>query len=318
MTALLEVLIVAVLVAETLAIGQGAQVASVLAELRQALGGEPAFAAVKTVAIEGTRTRVVAEGQSHASAFEMAMELELPVRFVQKQVLATFNGIEIARTSGFSDGELIEKTDAPPQMGGGHMMIRMAPGGMPGGEPTPEQVASQRAGLMASARRDFARFALGMFGAGTDSVPLEFAYAGLAESPDTKAHVLAVTGPDGFDAKLFVDTASHLPLMLTWMEKEPIVMQAGRSGGGTQVVQRNTGSPQDVERVRAEMEQRMRKAEASRPVVEYRLFYADYKAFDGVRFPTRLQRMIDGAPVEEITFDKVKVNGKLDSKLFEK
>jgi hypothetical protein len=316
MSALLQVLIVAVLVAETLAIGQGSQVASVLAELRQALGGEPALAAVKTVAIEGTRTRVVAEGQSRAGAFEMAMEL--PGRFVQKQVLGSLNGVEIARTSGFSDGELIEKTDAPPQLGGGHMMIRMAPGGMPGGEPTPEQIASQRAGLMASARRDFARFALGMFGTGMDVFPLEFAYAGVAESPDTKAHVLTVTGPDGFDAKLFVDIASHLPLMLTWMDREPLVMQLGGPGGGMQVFQRGAGSPQDAERLRAEMDQRMREAAANRRVVEYRLFYADYKAFGGVRFPTRLQRMIDGAPVEEITFDKVKVNDKLDSKLFEK
>jgi hypothetical protein len=317
---LFQVLVVAVLVAETLAIGQGSQgsqVASVLAELRQALGGEQALAAVKTVAIEGTRTRVVAEGQSRGSAFEMAMEL--PGRFVQKQVLGNFNGIEITRTSGFSQGELIEKADTPPQMGGGHMVIRMASGGMVGGEPTPEQLASQQASQLASVRRDFARLALGMFGAGTEAVPLEFAYAGLAESPETKAHVLAVTGPDGFEAKLFVDTTSHLPLMLSWMDKEPVVMQVGGPGtGGLQVFQRGGGSPQDAERVRAGMEQRMREAEANRRVVEYRLFYADYKVFDGVRFPTRLQRMIDGSPVEETAFEKVKVNGKLDPKIFEK
>ena len=129
--------------------------------------------------------------------------------------------------------------------------------------------------------------------------------------------MLAVTGPDGFDAKLFVDTVSHLPLMLTWMDREPLVMRVG-GPGGAQVLHRGAGSTQDPERMRAEMEERMREAEASRRVVEYRLFYADYKAFGGVRFPTRLQRMIDGSPVEEVVFEKVKINSKLDSKLFEK
>ena len=76
-------------------------------------------------------------------------------------------------------------------------------------------------------------------------MPLEFKYAGQAEAPDGKADVLEVQGPDGFTAKLFVDGKTHLPLMLTWMDKEPLVMTMGArwpwrrqrfSGGSVQVV----------------------------------------------------------------------------------
>ena len=62
------------------------------------------------------------------------------------------------------------------------------------------------------------------------------------------------------------------------------------------------------------MEQRMKEAEANRRTVEYRIFYGDYKAFAGVQMPTRIQRMIDGQPVEELSLEKIKVNQKIDPK----
>jgi hypothetical protein len=189
---------------------------------------------------------------------------------------------------------------------------------MAGGEATPEQLEAQRTMTMASNKREFARLVLGMFGQGFAIFPLEFKYAGTAESPDGSAHVLDVRGEDGFQARMFIDTGSHLPLMLSWTDKEPLVMNmgSGGAGGGVQMIQRS-GQGMDPAQLQREMAERMREAEANRKVVEYRIFYTDYKAFDGVRFPTRIQRMIDGNPVEEIAFDKVRVNGKLDAKLFE-
>ncbi|HUF47681.1 MAG TPA: hypothetical protein VMM93_07680 [Vicinamibacterales bacterium] len=305
MSGLFKVLMVAVMVAETLALGQGSDVARILSDVRQALGGEATLASVKTVMIEGTRTRVMNE-QSRSSAFEMAMEL--PSKFVRKEVAGSFNGIELTRATGFNGGELIERADAPLQMGHGVTVMRMG-GPAPA---TPADAEAQRATQLAGARKDFARFTLGMFATGFEIFPLEFAYAGTAESGDTKAHVLTVTGPDQFEARLFVDSASHLPLMLTWMDREPLTMQAG---GGPQVF-RGGGSPADIEKMREQMQQQMREAEANRRTVEYRMFYADYKVFNGIKLPTRLQRMIDGNAAEELSFDKVRINGTLDAKLF--
>ena len=320
MSGLVQVLVVAVMVLETLAIGQGSDVAKVLGELRAALGGE-AISSVKTVWIEGMRTRIVSEGQApRPTRFEMA--IELPARVARTEVIGNFNGMDLTRTTGFDGSDLIERTDAPPQAGGGgRMVIQMRPGGMVGGEATPEALEAQRASQLAAARRDFARLALGMVGTTFDAVPVDFAYGGTAESPDTVAEVLTVTGSDGFDGRLYVDATSHLPLMLTWMDKEPLVMMAGGpgGGGGVQVVRRGEGgsmTEQDLARMRQEMEQRMRDAEANRRVVEFRVFYADYKPFGAVKLPTRLQRMIDGNPVEELVIETVRINEPIDPAFF--
>lgn len=318
MTGLWQTLVVAVLVLETLAIGaQSPDVAKVLADVRAALGGS-ALAGVKTLVVEGTRARLAPDGPAETSPFQMAMEL--PFRFARKDVVGNVNDVDITRTSGFNGDEVIERADMPPGMAGGGrsmMVMRMGPGGMAGGEATPEERAAQRVSALLAARRDFARLALGMFGAGPEVYPLEFAYAGTAESPDATAHVLAVTSRDGFEARLYVHSTTHLPLMITWMDREPLMVTAGGPGrGGGQMAMRGA-SPEEAQRMRAEMEQRMREAEANRRTVEYRLFYADYKTIDGVKVPTRLQRMIDGSPVDELRFDTIVVNGPVDAKMFE-
>jgi hypothetical protein len=185
---------------------------------------------------------------------------------------------------------------------------------------TPEQVATQRQSLLASNKRDFARLTLGMFATGPAVFPLEFAYGGEAEAPDGKAHVIDVKGPDGFVARLFVDMKTHLPLMLSWMDKEPMRMTIG-PGGAVASAHGLPGAhqptPPQVSTDAREIERTMKEAEANRRTVEYRIFYADYKAFDGVRMPTRIQRMVDGQAFEELSLEKIKVNPKLDAKKFE-
>jgi hypothetical protein len=196
---------------------------------------------------------------------------------------------------------------------------------------TPEQQDRERAEALTARRHEFARLSLGMLAASTPAFPVEFAYVGEAESPDGKADVLDVTGEGGFAVRLFVDQKSHLPLMLSWMDREPLTMVAGggpgvmtmsaggghaTTGSGGRASAVGSGSPEDVAKMRADMDARMKEADAKRRVVEYRLFYSDYKAFDGVKVPTRIQQMIDGQPTEELQFEKIKVNGTIDPKRF--
>lgn len=311
-----SVLLVA-LAAQAVIIGQGSEVSRVLAGVRAALGGEEKLAAVRTVAVEGRTTRSRADGSSSATDFEWYMEL--PDKFVRQDVFAQLGPTQLTRRAGFNGGEVIEEMDAPPSMGGNVMIMR--PGGpTPGGQATPEQVEAQKRATLLANRRDFTRLALGMFGTAFPVYPVEFAYGGQAESPDGKADILDVKHPDGFTARLFVDATSHLPLMLTWMDKEPLRMQmGGRPGGAGNVQVMGGGHGQaapDPERLRQEMEQRMKEAEASRKTVEYRIFYAEYRNVNGVRLPSRIQRMVDGVPSEEHSLDEIKVNGKIDAGKF--
>lgn len=312
--------LVGVLTIQTLVIAQQGDVARVLAAAREALGGEATLAGVRTLVIEGTRSRSTQQGTSRESRFDMAFGL--PDRFMRRDVMASINGMDITRATGFNGSQVIEKVDSPPNMGG-HMIFRAPGGGAMTDELTPEEQAAARERQLAANRRDFARLTLGMFAASQPAFPVEFGWVGVAESPDGNADVLDVSGADGFTARLFIDQQSHLPLMLTWMDKEPLTMVAGAGpggGGGSGVVQMSRGaatSAADMEKMREDMARQLAEAEANRRVVEHRMFYADYKAFDGVRLPTRIQWMVDGQPVEEIALDKVQVNVNIDPKTFD-
>jgi hypothetical protein len=316
--------LMAIVGGSTLTGQEGDEAARVLAGAREALGGEARLAAVRSVRVEGTRTRPADDGTSRATDFEVA--LALPDKFVKKEGMAGVAGMMLSRTTGFNGDGLIEEMETPQHMGG-VMVFRAGSGGSGTETSAEDQEAARRATLLAN-RQEFARLMLGMFAASFDVHPVRFAYVGVAESPDGTADVLDVTGPDDFAVRLFVDRQTHLPLMLSWMDKEPlsmvegagpgIVMNRPGGGGGRGGVQtRRAGSPEELEKMRADMDVRVREAEARRRVVEYRLFYADYRSVDGVKLPTRLQRMIDGRPTEELAFEKVEVNVDIDPKTFD-
>ncbi len=327
MKRVLNFVVIVGLASQALVIGQGQDAARVLALVRGALGGEKKLSEVKTLAATGRSTKVNGDTSSAATDYEMAMEL--PDKFMKKEVLAMFGSSVIARTSGFNDGAVIDSVDRPPMMGGGQMIIRTTgPGTAPAGAtPTPEQEEAARRNQLQAAHEEFARLSLGMFAQSFPAFPLEFSYIGQAESPDGKADVIGVAGADNFAAKLFVDSQSHLPLMLSWMAKEPLVMSGGPArsgGGGSTVVQFGGGggasqqmTPEQRDQMLKDMEERMKEAQARLRTVEYRVYYGDYQDVSGVKLPFKLQRSIDGKPTEEIAFDKIKINGKIDPKKFE-
>jgi len=318
------------LAAEALVVGQGQDASKVLSLVHEALGGDKKIAAVKTLAVTGRSAKVNGDSTAPATDFEIAMEL--PDKYMKKEVVATIGSNTIARTTGFNGDGLIEAMDTPPSVGGGGMMVMRfgGPGGAaPGAQPTPEQAAEMRKGALQAAHADFARLTLGMFASSFSAFPLEFSYAGQAEAPDGKADVIGIKGDDNFQARLFVDSTSHLPLMLTWMAKEPLMMNVGGpgrgpGGAGANVVQFGSGAggtqqmtPEQRDQMMKDMQERMKDAEANRRTVEYRVYYGDYQDVSGVKLPFKLQRSIDGKPTEEMTIEKIKVNQKIDPKKFE-
>jgi hypothetical protein len=107
--------------------------------------------------------------------------------------------------------------------------------------------------------------------------------------------------------------------MLSWMDKEPLVMRQTPGGGNMRVMTSDDGhraTPEEIERTRKAAEQQMREAEAKRRTVEYRLFYGEYRAVNGVRLPSKIQRMVDGLPTEELALDNIKINGTLPGETF--
>jgi len=300
---------------------QGGDATKVMADMRKALGGEQKLAAVKSLSATGKSQRAMGE-TSMGGEYELMVEW--PDKFYTRQVVAQLPMGNIVSKMGFNGDALIQDTEQPQMPGGGMMQIRM------GGAPlnaTPEQKAEGARKQVASSKQDLARMALGMFGAAVGNYPIEFTYGGTAEAPDGKADVINVKGPDEFAGKLFVDQKSHLPLMFTWMAKEPMVMNAsagGRAGGGVQDLTFGGGAgggqaptPEEREKAMADMDARLKEAEANRKTVEFRMFYGDFQSVDGVQLPHHFQQAIAGNPSNEVTIEKYKINAKIDPKKFE-
>jgi hypothetical protein len=143
-------------------------------------------------------------------------------------------------------------------------------------------------------REEFARLMLGAFAAAPLAFPLKFAYAAEAEAPEGKADVLDVSGPANFSARFVVQRETHMPVMLVWQAAAP----AGRGAPGA-----GPGGP----------------GRGATPAsAEHRLYYADYRAvIGGVKWPFRIRHAVGGATIEEMTFDRVSINVKIDPKKFE-
>ena len=296
-------------------LGQGPEASKILANVRQALGGDT-LATLQTLTIVGRSARPGPDGTVER---EFEMNVQLPDKFLRRDILMAMSNMSVYRLSGFNgpDG-LIDEIDQPPQFGHGGARAGHGAGTGSGAASvdamTPEQKEARRVAALLANKKEYARLALGLFAAAPAVYPLEFTYAGQAESADGTAHVIDVKGEGEFAARLFVDTKTHLPLMLSWMDKEPIVTAADghggadSHGGGVQSQGGHGG--------RVPPEAHAKEAEANRRVVEFRLFYRDHKPVAGVKLPHSLQSMVDGRVTEELTFDRFLVNQKIDESRF--
>ena len=156
-------------------------------------------------------------------------------------------------------------------------------------------------------KQDFARLMLGLFAGSFRSFPLTFTYAGIAEAPQGQADVLDVKGPADFAAQFFVSKTTHLPIMVSWRAPAAGPPRGGPPSGPVpppSPAAPARGSPANP-------------AGGQNPPVETRLYFADYRDVDGLIWPFRIRRAIGADTVEETTFDRFRVNARIDPKKFE-
>jgi hypothetical protein len=161
---------------------------------------------------------------------------------------------------------------------------------------------------VAVAKQDFARLMLGMFAGSSSGFPLTFDYVAQAEAPEGKADVLDVKGPANFTARLFVNAQTHLPIMVSWRAQAPPARGGGppaRGGAGGAPPAPGAGGP-------------AASPQGTPPApVENRLYFADYRDVDGLKLPFRLRRAVGSETIEETTFDRFRINARVDPRRFE-
>lgn len=293
-------LIVATLlsVATAATVAQDAKVTEILAATRKAIGDKK-LDTLKTFSVQASAQRNFGNFQSQA---EVELLLEMPDKYVKSETSSSMANMTMS--TGFNGDRAIMPAGVRALPGGG-MVIAMGPGAAahagPSEKPTPEQVEQMNASSLRNYRHEVSRLMLGWFGTPHPSLKAHYAYVGEAESPDGKAYVIDVKDDDGFAARLFIDQNSKLPLMVTYQGRQRQVVTSGMPAGTTR---------EQTEKNVASM--------VAQPsaLVEYSIFFDDWREVDGINFPHVIRRASKGATDEEWAISKVKVNPKLDAKMF--
>ena len=308
-----------------------AKAAAVIADLRKALGGEQKIAALKGLSLRADYRREMGAvgpgggggqmivmmgpgggGGAPQMSGKIEIDLELPERYLRADIGS--GPISMTRTEGFEGTRPFN--DVAANSPGMRIMTDN-----PNADPARAKAALRRYNA------ELARMMLGVVGTTQAGFPVTYAYGGVAESPDGKAHIVDVSGPEEFKARLYIDTESNLPLMLTYMDAEPRMItrtmtrdggpapgghgapQVGAGGGANVQVPRAGQAPELTPEQRAEIEKARRDAEAA-PVkmVEYRLYFSDYRKVDGLSLPHRMARGTGGKTTEEWDVTSYRVN----------
>jgi hypothetical protein len=265
--------------------------ASVLAEARAALGLRQARSL--RLRAEVRRAMPAPDGTAGEMSGEVRVEALVPGRYRRVESLSPFPGAPPFPITFGLDAESAW-THAPAHHGGGGAVVmRMRPAGG----------AADEGALRRRLRGDYARLALATLLAVDAAAPLSVRHVAVAEAPEGQADVLEVTGPDGFTTRLFVDTATRRPLMLTYRERRPRMIVRRMDGPGTgapRPPQTPLAPPEDV------------------PEEEATLHLDDFRKVGDTLLPHRLAWSYDGQPAEEWTVREWALDPALDPAAFRK
>jgi hypothetical protein len=272
----------------------------------------------QSLALQAAAQRNVGNFQINS---DVDLAVELPDKYMKSET-ASGGMMNMANTSGFN-GDRPLKSVAPAGIGpGGAMVIRMGPAGSIGSgeKPTPEQQQQIDRQMVRSARQEISRLMLGWFATAHPAVGAQYTYGGEAESPDGKAHVIDVKNTDGFAARLFIDEKTALPLMVTYQGPQPRMVTSGgprlQGAPGAQGPRQLTD--EERKKAQADAEKQLQELQSQPPaMVEYALYFDDWRDVEGIKFPHAFRRAMAGATTEEWTISRIKLNGKLDPRKFE-
>ena len=298
------------------------QAAKVLADMRQALGGAK-VEQVKGLTLEGPFRREMGQRQLEGT---LVLTLAGPDRMHKSEENEFPGGMTVERIQALAGESAWMDVQNRGGMGGG-MQIQMR-NGPPGAPDDPAEAEKRMAAML---RSEMQRYMLALLA----SPAGEVTYAGVAESPDGKADTLEMKDARGQTLRLFVDQATHLPLMLAYSEVRPRMMMMGGPGGGRRQGGGPGGTPGapgapgsgagapgagGAPRERPSPEEMRRRMESMPPPAPsaVQMRFDEYATVDGVKLPKRISLSVDGAPTEEWNVEKIKVNPSIKAELFQK
>jgi hypothetical protein len=157
------------------------------------------------------------------------------------------------------------------------------------------------------------------------------AWIGTAQSPEGTADVLEVKSADGTATRLFLDSTTRMPLMMTWTGGGQRGGRGGQGGGrgrggdagaqggapqGGAAPAAPQAAPQGGAAVDTAQGRRGRGAGGAPPTLEMHL--SEYKAVNGIKLPHLITRGTNGETAEEWVIKSYRINPTFKGNTFTK
>ena len=283
--------------------------AALLAEARQAVGGDARLGAVKALDVRGDFKRLA--GQTTIEG-ELQIRIERPDKWRRDEDLSPpGGGPAIIRTEVLNGSTVWEESSGRGGffVGGFGRLGRGdrgggfgsgAAGGRDGRGDAPVDPAQVEAAQRRAWQAELSRFLLAWLLVADGPVT----WVGTAEAPDGRADVLEITPSEVPVMRLFLDQMSHLPLMITWQGAAPQLVVAGRRGGARGDGGRGDGGSPPP-------------ARGGQPAT-LQLTLSEYKVVNGIRLPHLITRGANDMTTEEWTIDSYRINPTFRADMFTK
>jgi hypothetical protein len=264
-------------------------------QARAALGGEDALNAIRSLSLVGKLRREDRSG-------EINISFMLPDKFKKSETTSMIADIELTFTSAVNGDQVW--TDSSTTGGGGNARVNSR---QVRSADNPQAQAARGQQI----RSEFARQLISLLLLSPPSFPLEFSYAGEAESKTIRADMLDVKGPGGFHARLFLDKTTHRPLMMKYRGLIP------RMSVNTSAAQ--AGSREDIDKILKDAKEgRGQMRGGGRQEGDIELYFSEYRAVNGVLLPHRITKSFNGKLGEEWGIKRYRINPSLTAQDFEK
>jgi hypothetical protein len=298
-------------------IGLGAQdrVAEVIRQVKDALGGDT-LSAAKGLSAQGPFRRSMGQRDLEGTLSLLLVRPDKLRRSEEMGMGGMVGGPTMERITALNGSEAWDDIQNRGGVSGGMPMIMRGPPGGPGGAAggplSEEQIQEQRVRRM---KAELLRWTVAFFA----ESPQPFTDGGVAESPDGRADILQTTDDLGRAVRLFVDQATHLPVMVQYQEVRPRIMIGGagpggrRGGAGSPGAESAgaggaaAGSNRPTEEQMRERVEEMRRQGPPTPS-QFAMHLSAYKKVNGIMLPHQVDISIDGEPNEEWTIDTFTVN----------
>ena len=288
-------------------VAQEKDAATVIAGMRQALGGAAALDAIKTFSVSGSRTFTSPLGSRRVALEWFAM---LPDHFleIRRDSPSGPVPVDFVYYDGLAGTRVIRKTTATGMQMPEAKYV----------DNSPQAVAArERVALMRQARV-YSRLLLILTGTATPGYPLQLSYAGVEQAEGKPYDVLEVTGPDGLKWRLHVDGVTHLPAMLTWLDTVSTATTTATTAvtTTTSVVRVPSGSMPPMAPPPPPVVPAPPPPAAGSVTGTMRWVFSNFKAQDGIMWPRLIEEEFNNRK-DEIRLGSVKINPKIDAKKFD-